>query len=82
MKVRQNTAFTVNKTSIIAGNFLTLQAKVDFKEAFRHDINGMELVFELPEGSSFVENSLMVGTQLSVYEKEKNSVSVFFVSNK
>ncbi len=72
----QNTAFTVNKTSIIAGNFLTLQAKVDFKEAFRHDINGMELVFELPEGSSFVENSLMVGTQLSVYEKEKNSVSV------
>ena len=71
-----NTSFTVNKTSIISGNFLTLQARVDFKEAFRQDIDGMELVFELPEGNSFVENSMMVGSQMAVYEKEQNSVSI------
>ena len=72
----QNTSFTVNKTSIISGNFLTLQARVDFKEAFRQDIDGMELVFELPEGNSFVENSMMVGSQMAVYDKEQNSVSI------
>ncbi len=72
----QNTSFTVNKTSIISGNFLTLQARVDFKEAFSQDINGMELVFELPEGNSFVENSMMVGSQMAVYDKEQNSVSI------
>lgn len=72
----QNTSYTVNKTSIISGNFLTLQARVDFKEAFSQDINGMELVFELPEGNSFVENSMMVGSQMAVYEKEQNSVSI------
>ena len=72
----QNTSFTVNKTSIISGNFLTLQARVDFKEAFRQDIDGMELVFELPEGNSFVENSMMVGSKMVVYDKEQNSVSI------
>ena len=72
----QNTSFTVNKTSIISGNFLTLQARVDFKEAFRQDVDGMELVFELPEGNSFVENSMMVGSKMVVYEREQNSVSI------
>ena len=72
----RNTAFTVNKTSIIAGNYLTLQARADFKEAFRNDVSDLELVFELPEGNNFVENSMMIGSKLAIYEKENNTVSV------
>lgn len=71
-----NTAFTVNKSSIVAGNYLTLQAKVDFKDVYRADVSNVELVFELPEGNSFVENSLMVGSSTSVYQFENNTVTV------
>lgn len=77
----QKTVFTVNKSSIVAGNYLTFQANVDFKEAFRNDISEMEVVFELPEGNSFVENSMIIGSQIAVYEKENNTVSVKVASN-
>lgn len=71
-----NTSFTVNKNSIVAGNYLTFQAKVDFKEAFRDSVSNMELLFESPEGNNFVENSMMIGNHICVYEKESDIVTV------
>ena len=71
-----NTAFTVNKSSIVAGNYLTLQAKVDFKELYRSEVSDVTLVVELPDGCSFVDNSLMVGSSLSVYELENQKLTV------
>ncbi|MGN0222262.1 MAG: chitobiase/beta-hexosaminidase C-terminal domain-containing protein [Prevotella sp.] len=76
-----NTAFSVNKTKVVAGAYLTLQAKVDFKYAFRDLVSDVQLVFDLPEGNSFVENSMMVGSSLAVYELDKNTVSVTLGSN-
>ncbi len=72
----EKTSFTVNKSSVVAGNYLTMQAKVDFKEAYRSNVSNVELVFELPEGCSLVENSLMVGTKISGYSYEQNTVTV------
>ena len=76
-----NTAFTVNKSSIVAGNYLTMQAKLDFKEVYRPAVSNIELVFELPEGNSFVENSLMIGNKISQYEHADKTVVVALSDN-
>lgn len=76
-----NTVFTVNKSSIVAGNYLTMQAKLDFKDVYRPAVSNIELVFELPEGNSLVENSLMIGSKVSQYEYDGQKVSVSLGAN-
>lgn len=72
----ENTLFSVNKSSVVAGNYLTLQAKLDFKSIYRDKISNVELLFPMPDGVSFVNNSMLVGSQLSVYQVENGTVSV------
>ncbi|MGM9734622.1 MAG: leucine-rich repeat protein, partial [Prevotella sp.] len=56
-----NTSFTVNKSSIVAGNYLTLTSHLDFKSAYSTKVSNVNLIVDLPESCSFVENSVMVG---------------------
>ena len=76
-----NTAFSVNKSKVVAGAYLTLQAKVDFKNAYRDLVGDVELIFDIPEGNSFVENSLMVGSSQALYQLDNNKVSVQLGAN-
>ena len=62
-----NTTFGVNKTSITAGNYLTLRAKIDFKNEFVNSVDNLNLVIDLPESILFVENSVMVGNAVASY---------------
>ncbi|MBQ4525612.1 MAG: leucine-rich repeat protein [Bacteroidaceae bacterium] len=62
-----NTLFSVNKTSIVAGNYLTLKGKIDFKSAYSSKVSNVNMVVDLPESCSFVENSVMVGSNISSY---------------
>lgn len=61
------TSFTVNKTSIVAGNYLTLKGRIDFKPEYASAVSGVNMVVDLPESCSFVENSVMVGAKVSGY---------------
>lgn len=76
-----NTAFSVNKSKVVAGAYLTLQAKVDFKNAYRNLVGDVELIFDIPEGNSFVDNSLMVGSSQALYQLDNNKVSVQLGAN-
>lgn len=71
-----NTSFTVNKTSIVAGNYLTLTAKVDFKPVYASSISDVKISVELPEGTSMVDNSVMVGSKIAYYEIDGNTLIV------
>lgn len=62
-----NTSFTVNKSSIVAGNYLTLTGHLDFKSAYATSVSNVNLIVDLPESCSFVENSVMVGNNTSNY---------------
>lgn len=62
-----NTSFTVNKSSIVAGNYLTLTGHLDFKSAYATSVSNVNLIVDLPESCSFVENSVMVGNSTSSY---------------
>ena len=71
-----NTSFAANKTSIVAGNVLTFTAKLYFKDAFADKVTGKKLIFNLPEGTTFVDNSLLVGKVQAPYELEGNKLTV------
>lgn len=71
-----NTSFTANKSSIVAGNYLTLTAKVDFKSVYRDNVSGVKLQFELPEGTNMVDGSLMIGSNVSYYQLNGRTITV------
>lgn len=71
-----NTSFTVNKQSIVAGNYLTLTGKIDFKLAYAKKVSNVNLVVDIPEACSFVENSVMVGNTTSTYSLEGNRLTI------
>lgn len=58
-----NTHFTANKSSITVGNYVTLRTQVEFKDGLTP--REAKLYFDLPNGCSFVEGSVMVGNSLA-----------------
>lgn len=62
-----NTTFSVNKSSIVVGNYLTLTGKLDFKPSYANNVSNVQLIVDIPEKCSFVENSVMVGNSISSY---------------
>ena len=71
-----NTSFTVNKQSIVAGNYITLTGKVDFKQAYAKKVSNVSLVVDIPDACSFVENSVMVGNSSSNDVLEGNRLTI------
>ena len=63
----EKTMASVNKTSIVAGNYLTLRGVVDFKQEFAGSVSDAKLVMDLPDNTTFVENSVMVGSNIAGY---------------
>ena len=72
----EGTAFTVNKASIVAGNYLTLKGKIDFKGEYAASVSNVQLVIDLPESCSFVDNSVMIGSQVGAYTIDGNQLTV------
>lgn len=71
-----NTSFTVNKASIVAGNYLTLKGKIDFKEEYAGSVSNVQLVVDLPESCSYVENSVMAGNSIASYTLDNNRLTI------
>lgn len=64
-----STYFTVNKSSVVAGSYVTIDTKVDFLPSIKEKAKNTCLSIELPSGVSFVKNSLLVGgNQSSNYQ--------------
>lgn len=61
------TYFSVNKASVIAGNYLTLKGEIKFKPDFKDAVSNVSLVVDLPQNCSFVDNSVMIGSQIASY---------------
>ena len=71
-----NTRFSVNKSEISAGQYLTLRAQIDFKPIYKYGVSDLKLVFELPQNCSFVNNSVMTGNIIGSYTQESNRLTV------
>jgi len=62
-----NTSFSANKSQITAGQYLTLRGQVDFKDAYAGQVSNVELVVNLTDDCEFVDNSVMLGKNLTSY---------------
>lgn len=71
-----NTSFTVNKPSIVAGNYLTLTGRIDFKPAYATNVSNVQIIVDLPESCEFVENSVMVGNATSSYTLNGHQITI------
>lgn len=71
-----NTSFTVNKPSIVAGNYLTLTGRIDFKPAYATTVSNVQMIVDLPESCEFVENSVMVGNSTSSYTINGGQITI------
>ena len=71
-----NTSFTVNKPSIVAGNYLTLTGRIDFKPTYATSVSNVQMIVDLPESCEFVENSVMVGNSTSSYTLNGHQISI------
>lgn len=70
------TSITVNKSQITTGNYLTVTGKIDFKSAYADQVSDVKLIVNLPEGTAFVENSVMRGAQTATYTYADNHVVI------
>ena len=71
-----NTSFTVNKSSLVAGNYLTLSGRIDFKPKYVTDVSNVQMVIDLPDSYSFVENSVMIGNSTGNYTLNGTRLSI------
>ena len=71
-----NTSFTVNKPSIVAGNYLTLTGHINFKPAYATDVSNVQMIVDLPESCEFVENSVMVGNSTNSYTFNGHQITI------
>lgn len=71
-----NTSFTVNKTQITAGNYLTLNGRIDFKSLYVAGVSDVKLIVDMPESCSLVDNSVMVGNSLATYLSVPGRVTI------
>lgn len=70
------TSFSVNKSSITTGNYLTLRSAIDFKGVYKDDISNVALVVDLPEACDFVEQSVIQGPNKIPYTVEGNRLII------
>lgn len=71
-----NTSFTVNKSSIVVGDYLTLTGRIDFKPTYATSVSNVQMIVDLPETYSFVENSVMVGNNTNSYSLNGSRLSI------
>lgn len=73
------TSVTVNKTSMTVGSIVTVRSKVDFLPEYSSRIGYIKMVFSIPEGCEYVDNSLIVpgnGAYNTVISEGKISIEV------
>ena len=72
----ENTSFSVNKSSIVIGNFLAFRAQIGFKEQYADKVKYVELIVDLPESCQFCENSVLVGPYMGGYIIDGNRLTI------
>lgn len=71
-----NTSFTVNKSSVTVGNYVTLRATIDFLECYKQKVNNVKFLVDLPEKCKFIDNSLLLGNSQVNYTIDSNRIIV------
>ena len=58
-----NTSFLPNKLQLVTGGFITMSARLDFKDQYVNRVKDVKIIVNIPDGCEFVPNSVVVGTK-------------------
>lgn len=72
----EGTTISVNKTEVTTGNYLTITGHLDFKSEYADQVSDVRLIVDLPEECTFVDNSVMRGSQTATYTFSDNQVVI------
>lgn len=71
-----NTSYLPNKSQFVAGSFVTLTGRVDFKTQYNNAVDNVLLTFDIPEGCVFIDNSVIIGTRQAAYSISNNKLTI------
>ena len=74
------TSISVNKKSVTVGSIVTVRSKVDFLKEYEGMIDKVNVIFTIPEGCDYVDNSLLVagsGANFTTTEDGRLSVEMY-----
>ena len=74
--ISERTSFSVNTPEIIIGNYITFRSQIVFKDQFANMVSDVQLIFDIPESSSLIDNSVMIGNALGTYSVNGNCIIV------
>lgn len=72
----RNTSYLPNKMQLVVGNFITLSARIDFKEQYINRVRNMKLIVDIPDGCDFVPNSVVIGTKALPHSLNGNKLTI------
>ncbi|MGM9810573.1 MAG: leucine-rich repeat protein [Paludibacteraceae bacterium] len=74
--VGKQSSFYVNKSSIVAGNYLTFTGLVDLN-ATADQLSNVRMVVDIPSSAEFVEHSVMIGQKVvNTYSLEGSQLTI------
>ena len=59
----ENTSYLSNKMQLVVGSFITMTARLNFKEQYEGKVSDVKVIVNISEGCEFVPNSVVIGTQ-------------------
>lgn len=77
----EKSSLSVNKSSIVAGNYLTFTGVIELQDENITITDNMSLVVDIPSSASFVKGSVMVGDKVvDNYTFSDNTLTVPFIN--
>ena len=71
-----SSTFTVNKQQVTVGQYVTLNGRIYFKSGYESQMKDVKLIVEIPEGNTFIENSVMVGNNTAEYIRQDQKIII------
>lgn len=72
----QEASFSAHTATVNAGFYVTLKAKVAFKEEYAPEVSNISLIVDLPEGCSYLNSSLILSHSNGSFSREGNRLVV------
>ena len=73
--VGDNSYFQTNKASVMAGNYIAFNSRIDFLVENVRNLDA-KLIVDLPESAIFVDNSVKVGSNAASYEVNGHQLAI------
>ena len=72
----ENTSYLPSKNNVVVGYFVTMNARIDFKEQFAQKVDNVRIIIDIPEGCELTPNSVVSSTKLIPYTYSGNKLTI------